>query len=78
MTRKILKPILKLLVLIVYRVKRVGDENIPKDGKYIIFANHVHALDAVALVLTTKRKIIMIAKEELFKNPILAWLREIV
>ena len=39
-----------------------------KSGKFIIFANHVHALDSVALVLTSKRKIVMIAKEELFKK----------
>lgn len=72
--RKIVKAILHFLVLIVYRVKKVGEKNLPKDGKYIIFANHVHALDAVAMVVTSRRKIIMIAKEELFKNPIIAWL----
>ncbi len=48
-----------------------------KNGKFIIFANHVHALDSVALVLTSKRKIVMIAKEELFKNPILNWLGKV-
>lgn len=74
--RKIVKAILHFLVLIVYRVKKIGEENIPKEGKFIICPNHVHALDAVALVVTSKREIIMMAKEELFKNPILAWLRK--
>ena len=45
-----------------------------RSGKVIICANHVHALDSVALVVTSKRHITMIAKEELFKNPFLAWL----
>ena len=74
MKRKIVKAILHFLVQIIYRAKKVGEENVPKEGRYIIFANHVHALDAVVLVLTSKRKIVMIAKEELFKNPFLAWL----
>ena len=54
----------------------MGEKIYLKIGKYIIFANHVHALDAVCLVVTAKRKIIMIAKEEIFDNPIFAWLRK--
>lgn len=76
MIRKIVKAILHFLVLIVYRVKKIGEENVPKNGRYIMCPNHVHALDAVALVVTSKREIIMMAKEELFKNPFLAWLRK--
>lgn len=44
--RFILKPILHLAALILYRVKKVGENNIPKDGRYILCGNHVHALDA--------------------------------
>lgn len=73
-TRKIIKVFLHFLVLIVYRPKKIGEENIPKEGKYILCANHVHALDAVALVLSLKREVIFIAKEELFKNPIFRFL----
>lgn len=73
-TRRILKIVLYFLVIIVYRPKKVGEKNIPKEGSYILCANHVHALDAVALVLSIKREIIFIAKKELFSNPIFHWL----
>lgn len=72
--RKIIKAFLHFLVLVVYRAKKVGEKNIPKEGSYIICANHVHALDAPTLVLSLKREVIFIAKEELFENCILKWL----
>lgn len=76
-TRRIVKFILWILVMIVYRVKKVGEENIPDDEGVILCANHVHALDSVAIVLCTKKQICFMAKEELFKNPILRWLAKI-
>ena len=72
--RKIVKVALHFLVMIVYSPKKVGEKNIPKEGPYILCPNHVHALDAVALVLCNKREIIFIGKEELFQNKFIAWL----
>lgn len=72
--RRILKAILHFLVLVVYRPKKVGTKNIPKEGSYILCANHVHALDAPSLVLSMRREVIFIAKEELFKNGFFRWL----
>ena len=37
--RKIVKAFLHFLVLVVYRAKKVGENNIPKEGSYIICAN---------------------------------------
>lgn len=72
--KKILKAILHFVAIIYARPKKVGEKNIPKEGNYIICANHVHALDAPVLVLSLKREVIFIAKEELFKNKLLKWL----
>lgn len=72
--RKIVKVVLHLLVMIIYRTKKVGEKNIPKEGPYILCPNHVHALDAVVLVVCNKREIIFIGKEELFENKFIAWL----
>lgn len=72
--RRIVKAILLFLVVIVYRPKHVGLKNIPKEGSYILCANHLHALDAPSLVLSLKREVIFIAKEELFKNKFFRWL----
>ena len=72
--RKIIKFILKTLVIIVYRPKVVGTENIEEGKPALICPNHVHALDSVVIVLTSKRIIRVLAKESLFKNPVLRFL----
>lgn len=72
--RRIIKAILYFIAVIYARPKKVGEKNIPKKGNYIICANHVHALDAPVLVLSLKRQLVFIAKEELFKIKMLKWL----
>ena len=75
--RRIIKFILKILVIIVYRPKILGRENIEDNKAYIICPNHVHALDSAVLILMDKRPIRALAKECLFKNFILKWLADI-
>lgn len=75
--RIIIKSILKLLVIIVYRPKIVGLENIEEGKPALICPNHVHALDSAVIVLTNKRKINVLAKESLFKNRFVRWLADI-
>ena len=75
--RKLIKSILYILFTIVYRTKIIGKENIPASGKYLLCGNHIHALDAVAVVVTAKRQIRFVAKEELFSNIILRHLAKI-
>lgn len=75
--RRIIKFVLKLLVIIVYRPQIIGKENIPKDTAAIICPNHVHALDSAVIVTMNKRKINVLAKESLFKNGFVKWLADI-
>ncbi len=75
--RRIIKFVLKLLVLIVYRPKIVGLENIEEGKPALICPNHVHALDSAVIVLTNKRKISVLAKESLFKNGFVKWLADV-
>lgn len=58
---------------IVYRIKKVNEKNIPDEGAYIICANHVNMLDALAVVCGCKRKVRFICKESMFKNKALCW-----
>ena len=46
----------------------------PKEGAYILCANHINYLDAAAIVLFNKRKVNFVAKEDLFTHGILMWL----
>ena len=75
--RKFLKGLFWLMSVIVYRIKINGKENIPEDGAALICPNHVHALDAVLVVVHAKRRINMLAKEELFEHRALRWLAKI-
>lgn len=75
--RVILKAIIKFLSLILYRVKVVGEENLPTETAAIVCGNHVHPLDAPVIVTNVKRKMNVIAKEELFKNGIVRWLAKV-
>lgn len=64
--------LLRFLSKILYRVQITGQENIPKDGNVIIVANHKSFLDPVFMMIAVKgRRIIPVAKKELFKVPIL-------
>ena len=45
-----------------------GRENVPSQGPLIIVANHVHTLDPPLLGVTIKRKMVFMAKEELFHS----------
>lgn len=70
----VVNPLFKLI----YGLKTEGIENIPKDGGVIIASNHRSYLDPVLVGLSihrkTKRQVHYMAKQELFKNPILRWL----
>ena len=66
--RPIIKNIYKVLMIITYRPKIVGRENLPQDTAAIICPNHVHALDSTVIISMNKRPIKTLAKEELFRN----------
>ena len=63
---------------IVYRVKIIGTENIPKTGAVIFCGNHKTFLDPPLLEVTCKRDDTrFLAKEELTKNKFLAFLGKV-
>lgn len=59
---------------IVYRVEIIGKENVPKDGALIFCGNHRTYLDPPLIVVTAGRDMRFLAKEELRKNPLFAFL----
>ena len=68
--RAIVLPFTKLL----YPYKIVNPEKMNLEGGFILAANHTSMLDVFFLVLAFKKRMIrFMAKEELFKNPILRW-----
>ena len=57
----------------VFRIQSVHKERVPKEGAYIICANHINMLDALAVVCSNKRKVRFVCKHSMFKNKWFAW-----
>ena len=71
----ILLPIVWPLLHILWRIEVVGKENIPRGRAHVIASNHLSDLDPVYIleaVFSWKRYTIL-AKQELFKNPLIGW-----
>lgn len=80
--KKIVKNSLKVIVKgaiftwckIYYKAEILGTENIPKDGALIFCGNHKSYLDPPLIVVTGKRNMRFLAKQELYNNKFLAFL----
>lgn len=65
---RLLRPIIKLLMKIIYRPTYIGLDNIPNEGRLVLAGNHTNILDIVLLISSTKRTIHFLAKDELTKG----------
>lgn len=63
----------KIFFSLFYRTSVEGVENVPQDGALIICSNHISLLDMFLFVYPIlPRRIYFMAKEELFRTPLLA------
>ena len=69
-----LRNILAVVYRVVFRFEVIGQENIPKSGGVILCSNHRSNNDAVFLAICQKRQINFMAKDSLFKIPVLGYL----
>jgi 1-acyl-sn-glycerol-3-phosphate acyltransferase len=69
-----LRVVLRALFAILFRLKAEGVENIPENGPVVMCSNHISNIDPPLLGAPFERKIYYMAKEELFKVPILGWI----
>ena len=75
--RFIIKHFFSFLETIVYRPKIVGIENVPKEKAALICPNHVHALDSAIIVAKFKRRVNVLAKEELYRNVFMRFIADL-
>jgi 1-acyl-sn-glycerol-3-phosphate acyltransferase len=68
--RAVLQPFFHLY----FRMSRIGREHIPQEGGVILAANHRSFLDPFVIGCMVRRPCYFVAKKELFKNPIAAWI----
>ena len=72
--RVIVRTAIYLYCKVVYRLKVIGKENIPKEGPVVYCGNHRSYLDPPLIVVTAGRHVRFMAKEELTKNKFLKFL----
>jgi len=63
-----------VVLRVVWRYRAIGAERVPRDGPLILACNHVSYLDPPALGVGLRRPVHYMAKEELFRIPILGTL----
>ncbi|MGR9049907.1 lysophospholipid acyltransferase family protein [Halobacillus faecis] len=68
---KLGKALCSIILYPMYRIKTVGKKNIPAEGPVIICSNHISNIDPPVVGITSSRNIYFLAKEELFKNPVI-------
>lgn len=69
---KIFKVLCRFWFGFILKTQVIGTENLPKDGAFILAANHVSNWDPPFLGTFMEREVCYMGKEELFKNPIMA------
>ncbi|MGO1049496.1 lysophospholipid acyltransferase family protein [Crossiella sp. CA198] len=78
MLYRLLKRLLGRLVRLVWRPTVLGLENLPKDGPFILAANHLSFADSLMLPLVVPRQVAFLAKAEYFtgkglKGAVMRW-----
>jgi len=71
---KLVRSLILFLGKFLYRLEVTGLENIPAEGGVILCSNHPWTFDMFFIACKVKRLVHYMAKEELFKNPILAYI----
>ncbi len=70
----LLKNLLHVLAIVVYRVRHTGQKNIPAAGPVLIVSNHQSHLDPILVGTGCPRQINYVARETLFRFKPFGWL----
>lgn len=64
----------KFLSFLFFPLQVSGRENVPREGAFLLACNHVSYLDPMIMGIATGRRINYMAKEELFRKPVLNYI----
>ncbi len=71
-------PFVRILVslptLLIYRMRAIGVENVPKSGALILAPNHFSQMDHFFVGLYLRRKVRFMAKSQMFGPPVLTYI----
>ena len=65
--------VLTIPTLLIWRVRAIGVENVPKDGPLVLAPNHFSQMDHFFIGVYLRRKIRFMAKSQLFGPPVLTY-----
>jgi 1-acyl-sn-glycerol-3-phosphate acyltransferase len=66
--------VLTLPTLLIYRVRAVGTENVPRQGALVLAPNHFSQMDHFFAGIYLRRKIRFMAKSQMFGPPVLTYI----
>jgi 1-acyl-sn-glycerol-3-phosphate acyltransferase len=72
-TYALVRIIVSLPTLLIYRVRAIGVENVPKRGPLVLAPNHFSQMDHFFVGLYLRRKIRFMAKSQMFGPPVLTY-----
>jgi len=72
-TYTFVRVLVSLPTLLVYRVRAIGRENVPKKGALVLAPNHLSQMDHFFCGLFLRRKIRFMGKSQLFGPPVLTY-----
>ncbi len=70
----LVRAVLQPFFLTYFRMRRIGREHIPAHGPVIVAANHRSFLDPFVIATMARRPMYYVAKKELFRHRLTAWL----
>ncbi len=65
--------VLSLPTLLIYRVRKIGLENVPREGALILAPNHFSQMDHFFIGVHLRRKVRFMAKSQMFGPPLLTY-----
>jgi 1-acyl-sn-glycerol-3-phosphate acyltransferase len=72
-TYPLVRAIVSLPTLLIYRVRAIGVENVPKSGALILAPNHFSQMDHFFVGLYLRRQVRFMAKSQMFGPPVLTY-----
>lgn len=73
-TYPLVRAIISLPTLLIYRVRAIGVENVPKVGPLLLAPNHFSQMDHFFVGLYLRRQVRFMAKSQMFGAPVLTYI----
>jgi 1-acyl-sn-glycerol-3-phosphate acyltransferase len=72
-TYPLVRALISLPTLLIYRVRAIGVENVPKTGPLLLAPNHFSQMDHFFIGLYLRRQVRFMAKSQMFGPPVLTY-----